>query len=202
MAPSGPGLSDGGSKVSPVSLDNISTLMSLGVSPLSLVVAVTAARWGWRADRRAAAAEGLTVRLLAVADLADGLHNLRRLARQADVASVAADQIAAVMVDFEDRAHRHTAVLPTHLRAVERNVRTAMGNCFGAPALTAWDPHLARHEVATFDRYWWDITRTYLDHVDTCLQDWRTAPERRPLTELSQFHAWRKDEDAAYFTTA
>lgn len=77
-----------------------------------------------------------------------------------------------------------------------------MGNCFGPPAWAGLDARLADHELATFDHYWWEITRSYLDHVDAVLQDWRLAPTRRRPTELVAFHAWRREEDAAYFAPA
>lgn len=172
------------------------------LAALALLISVLSAWWGWRADRRADATHGLVVRTNAVADLTDGLHRLRRLARQADVAPLIAEGVTDAMVDFEDRVQRHQAVLPAHLQIVGREVRAAMGNCFGSPALVGLDARLAEGELSTFDHYWWEITRSYLEHVNTCLQDWRTAPTRRRPTELTYFHAWRKGEDATYFAQA
>lgn len=77
-----------------------------------------------------------------------------------------------------------------------------MGNCFGAPAWAGLDARLRDQGLAAFDHYWWEVTRSYLEHVDTCLQDWRTAPNRRHPTELTCFHAWRKHEDTTNFTPA
>lgn len=182
-----------------MNLDTTLTVLTSVVSVAAMLAAVHSARTSARAERRASAAHGLAVRTAAVADLQDGLHRLRRLVRQADVSFASARTIASAMVDFEDRAQRHHAVMPTLLGAVDRQVRVAMGNCFGSPALVGWDPRLADREATTFDSYWWDITRTYLDHVDACLQDWRLAPTRRQAIELVPFHAWRRDEDASRF---
>jgi len=177
-------------------------VLSLVVAVLSLAVAVASARWSRRADRRAEGATATAVRGAAVSDLVDGLHRVRRLARQADVAPVTAQQVVEVMVDFEDRSHRHQAVLPTHLRAVGREVRAAMGNAFGSPAWAGLDARQASGDLAAFDHYWWEVTRSYLEHVDTCLQDWRVAPARRRPSELVHFYAWRQGEDASYLARA
>lgn len=185
-----------------MNLDTTLTVLMSVVSVAAMLAAVHSARTSARAERRAEVAHGLAVRTAAVADLQDGLHRLRRLIRQADVSPTPARGIAAVMVDFEDRAQRHHAVMPAHLGGVERQVRVAMGNCFGSAALAGWDIRLAEQEPTTFDQYWWEITRTYLDHVDACLQDWRLAPTRRQPVELVPFHAWRRDEDASRFAPA
>jgi hypothetical protein len=156
-------------------------------------------RWSRRADRRAHEAQGLSVRAAAAADLADALHRLRPLTRHADVAPVNAGQVAKAMQDFEDLAERHRFTLPPHLAAIQREVRAAMGNCFGAPGWAGLGMRLADQQLATFDPHWWDITHSYLNHVNFCLQDWRTAPTRRKPSKLTYFHAWRADEDVAYF---
>lgn len=176
-----------------MSLDTLLKVAPLVVSTLALALS-------WRGYQQSGRAEGLSVRTAAVAELVDGLHRARRLARQADVEPVSAEQVIAVMVDFEDRAHRHRAVLPGHLRAVGREVRAAMGNCFGTPAWAGLDARLAHGEMAAFDRYWWDVTHSYLEYVDAVLQDWRTAPTSRRHTKLTGFHDWRREEDSAHFT--
>lgn len=182
--------------------DTTLTALMAVAAVIAMLAAVHSAQTSARAERRSDFAHGLAVRTAAVADLQDGLHRLRRLTRQADVSRITGEDIAAAMVDFEDRAHRHHAVMPAHLGAVDREVRAAMGNCFGSPALAGWDARLAQQEPTTFDHYWWEITRSYLEHVDTCLQDWRLAPTRRRSQELVRFHAWRKDEDASRFAPA
>lgn len=180
-----------------MSIEPVVTVVALTTSLLGIPVTIHTAWWAWHAHRSARDAQSIAIRTAAVADLADGLHRLRRLARQADVAAVTASDVSAAMVDFEDRHHRHRAVLPRHLQAVNREVRAAMGNCFGAAAMAGLDARLKDHDLASFDQYWWDVTRTYLDHVDICLQDWRTAPTRRRPTRLIHFYEWRRDEDAA-----
>lgn len=185
-----------------MSIDAVVAAVPLAAFLLSLLATIVTVCWNWHAHRSTKEAPGTEVRTDAVKDLVDGLHRVRRLARQADVAAVTASDVSAVMVDFEDRYHRHQAVLPRHLRAVDREVRAAMGNCFGAPAMAGWDARLGGQRLAAFDRYWWDITRTYLDHVDTCLQEWRTAATRRRPTKLVHFYTWRRDEDAEYFQPA
>lgn len=47
------------------------------------------------------------------------------------------------------------------------------------------------------ERYWWDITTTYLDYVVDTLGQWRSH-HRGKRVDLIPFHEWRRDEDANY----
>lgn len=54
-----------------------------------------------------------------------------------------------------------------------------------------------RRRLAAHDRYWWDVSVTYVDYVVDTLQRWQENPRRRRV-QLEHFDEWRRDEDAYY----
>ena len=180
-------------------VEGVVSRVPVAVSVVALMLGVLSARWGWRAERRARAARPFAVYDAAVDDLVQALCRLRALVRHGDVIAPSAEQVAAAMVDFEDCVQRHLGATPAHLVGIDRQVRAAMGNCYGTAAWAGLDPRLADRLLVSAEHYWWQITSSYLEHVNACLQHWRTTPTPRRPRYLVNFYAWRRDEDAAHF---
>jgi len=51
--------------------------------------------------------------------------------------------------------------------------------------------------MQTFDRYWWDLACTYIEHAQNRLGAWQLQERRRTL-EIAYFTDWRKGEDALH----
>lgn len=88
-------------------------------------------------------------------------------------------------------------MLPTGARHVRVSVRQAMAHCFGPSACGAMDPTAAEKPVYPFDKYWWDIGTTYLDHARNSLGSWLVDDRRSLQVRLVPYYQWRRDEDDA-----
>ena len=101
------------------------------------------------------------------------------------------------MRNFEWESQRWESQLPAGARHVRVSVRQALANCFGSPAAIAVDPAAEGGRMQPFDRYWWDIACTYVEHVQNGFGAWQVQERRQPL-KIVYFAHWRKDEDAQY----
>lgn len=133
----------------------------------------------------------------AVDKVADALRPVHILIEHADVQAPSGAEIGKVMLDFEWECQRWEPMLPTGARHLRVSVRQALANCFGSPAAIAVDPAADGRPLHTFDRYWWDVACTYVEHAQNCLGAWQIQERRRPL-EIVHFARWRKEEDALH----
>jgi hypothetical protein len=65
-------------------------------------------------------------------------------------------------------------------------------------AAAIWvDPEADSRPMQTFDRYWWDVACTYVEHAQNCLGAWQVQERRRPF-KIVHYAIWRKEEDVPY----
>lgn len=133
----------------------------------------------------------------AVDKVAEALRPVHILIEHADVRVPSGAEIGKVMRDFEWECQRWEPTLPTGARHLRVSVRQALANCFGSPAAIAADPSADSRPMQTFDRYWWDLACTYIEHAQNRLGAWQVQERRRPL-EIVYFAQWRKEEDALH----
>jgi hypothetical protein len=79
----------------------------------------------------------------------------------------------------------------------EGDVFQALANCLGSPAAIAVDPAANSAPTKTFDRYWWGLACTYVEHAQKRLGAWKVQERRRSL-EIVYFADWRKEGDALH----
>lgn len=133
----------------------------------------------------------------AVENAAEALGAVVALIEHADTKMPPSSEISAVMQNFERECLRWEPMLPTGARHLRVSVRQAMAHCFGAPASGAVDPTAAEEPAHPFDRYWWDIGTTNLEHARNCLGAWLVDDRRDRRMRLFPFYLWRRDEDDA-----
>ncbi|WP_234752265.1 hypothetical protein [Arthrobacter ramosus] len=133
----------------------------------------------------------------AVENAAEALGAVVALVEHADTKMPPSSEISAVMQNFERECLRWEPMLPTGARHVRVSVRQAMAHCFGPPACGAIDPKAAEEPAHPFDRYWWDIGTTYLEHARNCLGAWLIDDRRNRQMRLLPYYLWRRDEDEA-----
>ena len=133
----------------------------------------------------------------AVENAAEALGAVVALIEHADTKMPPSSEISAVMQNFERECLRWEPMLPTGARHLRVSVRQAMAHCFGPPACGAIDPTAAEKPAHPFDRYWWDIGTTYLDHARNCLGAWLVEDRRNRQMRLLPYYLWRRDEDDA-----
>ncbi|WP_152683858.1 hypothetical protein [Pseudarthrobacter siccitolerans] len=138
-----------------------------------------------------------TARRRAVDSVVEALGAVVALIEHADIKMPSSSEISAAMQNFERECLRWEPMLPTGARHVRVSVRQAMAHCFGPPACGAIDPSASEKPVHPFDRYWWDIGTTYLEHARNCLGTWLIDDRRNRQTRLSPYYLWRRDEDDA-----
>ena len=107
------------------------------------------------------------------------------------------DSVARLAYDVDRTCRAHRTSLPRGLRGVGRHVRDAVGNYLGGASGYALDPNLKGLAFSDHERYWWDISITYLDYVVDTVGQWRNNPQVRRV-EFTPFHEWRRAEDEAY----
>jgi hypothetical protein len=105
--------------------------------------------------------------------------------------------VAKLAYDLDRTCRAHRRSLPRGLSGVGGDVRAAVSNYLGGASGYALDPSLKRWPFSGHERYWWEISTTYLDYVIDTLGEWRNNPRDRVLT-LIPFHQWRRGEDEAY----
>jgi hypothetical protein len=121
----------------------------------------------------------------AAENVAEALGAVVALMEHADTKMPPSSEISAVIQNFERECLRWEPMLPTGARHVRVSVRQAMAHFFGPPACGAIDPTAGEKPAHPFDRYWWDIGTTYLDH------------RRKRQMRLLPYYLWRRDEDNA-----
>lgn len=130
----------------------------------------------------------------AVDKVVEALRPVDILLEHADVRVPSPSEIGEVMRDFERECQRWEPTLPPGAKHLRSSVRQAVANCFGSPAAIAVDPAAESRPMLSFDRYWWDLACTYIEHVHHCLGAWQVQERRQPL-KIVQFGLWRKEED-------
>jgi hypothetical protein len=129
--------------------------------------------------------------------VAQALGAVVALIEHADITMPPSPENSAVMQNFERESLRWKPMLPTRARHLRVSVRQAMAHCFGPPASGAIDPTAAEKPAHPFDRYWWDIGTTYLEHARNCLGAWLVDDRRKRQMRLLPYYLWRRDEDDA-----
>lgn len=133
----------------------------------------------------------------AVDNVVEALGAVVALIEPAVIKMPPSSEVSAVMQKFERECLRWEPMLPTGARHVRVSVRQAMAHCFGPPACGAIDPTAAEKPAHPFDRYWWDIGTTYLEHARNCLGAWLVDDRRNRQMRLLPYYLWRRDEDEA-----
>jgi hypothetical protein len=164
------------------------------VAVTAVVISIIAAVRGEIRHRRGAPEDA---RRRAVDNVVEDLGAVVAVIEHADVKMPTSSQISAVMQKFERQCLRWEPMLPTGARHVRVSARQAMAHLFGAPASGAIDPTAAEKPTHPFDRYWWDIGTTYLDHARNCLGAWLVDDHRSRQVRLVPYCQWRRDEDDA-----
>lgn len=180
---------------------NVSTL--LASAAISAVPAVAVAWWsGHQAGRRAAR----TAREDRCRDAADKIRNaiwtLHDLVWDVIIeADVDARRVARAMSTFEAHATRYEDLLPQGAGHFKRSAREAMTSIFGAPAVAGLHARAATQPVNDPDRYWADVSVSWLEHAAQRLHEWQDEPGRRRL-KIEPFYSWRRAEDEVWRAAA
>lgn len=132
--------------------------------------------------------------LRAVEKVAEALRPVHILLEHADVRVPSPSEVSEVMRSFERECQRWEPTLPPGAKHLRISVRQALANCFGSPAAIAVDPEAESRPMLTFDRYWWDLAYTYVEHVHHRLGLWQVQERRQPV-QIGQFAQWRNEED-------
>lgn len=164
------------------------------VAATAVVISVIALFRGEIRHRRGAPEDA---RRRAVDNIVEALGPVVAVIEHANVKMPTSSYISAAMQNFERQCLRWEPMLPTEAKHVRVSVRQAMAHCFGPPASGAMDPAAAEKPVYPFDKYWWDIGTTYLDHARDCLGSWLVDDRRGPKVRLVPYYQWRRGEDAA-----
>lgn len=130
----------------------------------------------------------------AVDKVIEALQPVHILLEHADVRLPSSTEISDVMREFERECQRWEPTLPTGAKHLRISVRQALANCFGSPAAIAVDPAAESGPMRTFDRYWWDLAFTYVEHAHHRLGAWQVQERRQPI-KIVHFAQWRKEED-------
>lgn len=163
------------------------------VAIISAVIALAALLRGELQHRRRAPEDAQRA---AIEHVVDALDEVRGVIENADVAMPSAMEISTVMKGFERKSQRWEPMLPLGARHIRVSVRQAMAHCFGEPALAAFDPEASAKPIQRFDRYWWDVGHTYIEHASSVIGYWLVDDRRRPL-KLVPYSEWRRGEDVA-----
>lgn len=167
--------------------------IGVGVAIISAAIALAALVRGELHHRRRAPEDAQRA---AIEHVVNALDEVRGLIENADVAMPNAIEISTVMKGFERKSQRWEPMLPSGARHIRVSVRQAMAHCFGGPALAAFDPDASAKPIHRFDRYWWDVGHTYIEHASSVIGFWLVDNRRRPL-KLIPYSEWRRDEDVA-----
>lgn len=124
----------------------------------------------------------------------EALQPVRLLLEHADTRLPSPSEIGDVMHSFERECQRWEPALPRGAKQLRISVRQALANCFGPPAAIAVDPEAESRPMRPFDRYWWDLAHTYIEHALHSLGEWQVQERRQPIN-LTHFAQWRKEED-------
>jgi hypothetical protein len=139
----------------------------------------------------------LTVAQIAATAIIDAVGAIREAVWASAEVRPHPEEMARLAYDLDRTCRSHHASLPAGLRSVRREVRAAATNYLGGASGYAVDPRLKRLPFSEHERYWWDITTSYMDYVVYTLGQWRSHPTARRV-DLTPFHQWRRDEDEEY----
>lgn len=168
----------------------LNTILSTG----SLTISVAAL---WVAYRRPFLDQRLLNARQAVTAMADAVQTLRDVMWAAAASAPDESVVRSATYAARRACLAHRAILPRGLRGLSREVTAAATNYFGGSSVDAIEPCSHTVPLSEHERYWWDVSVTYLDYVVDTLQLWQENPSRRRV-ELVRFHEWRRDEDAYY----
>lgn len=168
----------------------VDLLVNVGTVAISVIAAWLTARGSVVRGRRESAMQRSADEVMAVLSRIHSIVDVSRYERPS------AAQVAAVMREWEDTARRNEWQLPRPCLHLRMSVREAVCNYLGGPAGAGIDPGCAAQPLSPFDYHWWDVALTYVEYVMRELQDLDELRRRR--ARLTRFHAWRRDEDAAW----
>lgn len=163
------------------------SLVSVGFSAVALWVSYRQPFLGARLEDSRQAAEAVVAAIQAVRELVW------------DVAEAEPDPelVASRMYEMDAVCRANRDLLPQAFLGIRQEVREAATNYLGGAAGYTLDPGLKRLPFSDHDRYWWDISVSYLDYFVRSVAQWRRSKSSR-LSRLTPFHQWRRDEDAEY----
>jgi hypothetical protein len=163
------------------------SLVSVGFSAVALWVSYRQPFLGARLEDSRQAAEAVVAAIQAV----------RELVWDAAEAEPDPELVASRMYEMDAVCRANRDLLPREFLGIRQEVRAAATNYLGGAAGYTLDPGLKRLPFSDHDRYWWDISVSYLDYVVRSLAQWRRSKSPR-VSRLTPFHQWRRDEDAEY----
>jgi hypothetical protein len=170
------------------------TLLNTILSTGSLTISTAAL---WVAHRRPFLDQRLLNARQAVTSMADAVQILRDVMWAAAASAPDEGVVRSATYAARRACLAHRAILPRGLRGLSREVTAAATNYFGGSSVDAIEPCSHTLPLSAHERYWWDVSVTYLDYVVDTLQRWQENPSRRRV-EFVRFHEWRRDEDAYY----
>lgn len=160
------------------------SVVAVGISFASLWVSI---KQPFRTQR-------LSVADVAAGAIIDSISAMREAVWEAAEVPPNSEVIANLAYDVDRTCRAHHRALPRGLNGVRREVRAAVGNYLGGASGYALDPGLKDIAFSSHERYWWEISHTYLDYVVDTLGQWRSNPQARRV-DLTPFHEWRRAED-------
>lgn len=131
----------------------------------------------------------------AVDHLLPALARIRGLLHASSVRTVEPTEVGRAVVDFEDMCLQHGVVLPERVRPMRREVRAAVGNCFGGVSLAAVAAEFQEYPLGEPDAYWRDISVSYVEYV---LRELKQSAASSKGRRMISFHEWHRDEDEDY----
>lgn len=160
------------------------SVVAVGISGASLWVSV---KQPFRTQR-------LSVADVAAGAIINSISDMRKAVWESAEVPPDPEVIAKLAYDVDRTCRAHHRALPRGLTGVRREVRAAVGNYLGGASGYTLDPGLKDFPFSSHQRYWWEISYTYLDYVVDTLASWRSYPHARHV-DLTPFHEWRRDED-------
>jgi hypothetical protein len=106
-------------------------------------------------------------------------------------------RVAQVMRSFETLTTRYEDLLPAGAGHIRLSTRQALGCVFGAPAVAALHAQAGSAPVDVFDRYWADVSLTWLEHLAERLHEWEDQPGMRRL-KVEPYESWRREGDESW----
>lgn len=128
-------------------------------------------------------------RMLAAADLAQPLRDLRTLVRKHGRVSIEDGEVASAFESWFEAADRHQHRLPDEWRHVARSVRASAGTVFGAVSFVDIRPDTALEPLENPDALWQDFADDYIGYVLDRLVRWGDSSRSGPA-DLLQFDPW------------
>ncbi|NUP74745.1 MAG: hypothetical protein HOQ07_08880 [Sinomonas sp.] len=125
--------------------------------------------------------------------IGDALGVIHELIEHADVEPPSRHEVGSALRQFETEWRRLGRRLPRGAWHLGRSIREATANLFGSSAALEYLGSEDR-EPEPLHPYWWDISLTYIEHVQASLSRWLVDERRRPLMPMP-YDQWRRDED-------